>query len=81
MGILVRSRSKPHPSSPLRTNFNVIKLETGSTLQALYLEDPHPDKVNLLQGAYEADVGRPFVPQSVILVNLTQHVPFMEPRF
>ncbi|KAL6892074.1 aspartate aminotransferase [Trichoderma evansii] len=45
------------------------QLETGSTLQALYLEDPHPDKVNLLQGAYEADVGRPFVPQSVILAR------------
>lgn len=50
------------------------KTETGSVLQDLYVKDPHPDKVNLLRGAYQADVGTPFVPPSTILVNNTPQV-------
>ncbi|KAJ5095774.1 hypothetical protein NUU61_005130 [Penicillium alfredii] len=45
------------------------QLETGSILQDLFVKDPHPDKVNLLRGAYQADVGTPFVPPSTILAR------------
>jgi hypothetical protein len=62
--------------APISSQELISRPETGSTLQAIYLKDPHPEKVNLLRGAYQAEVGTPFVPRSTILVGTLPYLPF-----